>query len=172
MTRSHHFSSMGAFASLLLGALYSRALAAVYLLFHFTGTTDNVDDKQKQKIRSDEAAGGNEAKVTTAGGSRRRKAAMSRSISKHELAAHNTRHDAWIAVRGLVYDITPHIVNHPGWRTAGQVSTVMAIMVCIKIARHSSQCPLHDNNPLPPASPIHPFRTCWDRIAPKSSRTY
>ena len=52
----------------------------------------------------------------------------SRIIAEDELQKHRSRSDAWIAVDGLVFDITPHLVNHPGWRTAGQVSTVMAIM--------------------------------------------
>ena len=48
-------------------------------------------------------------------------------ISQAELALHTKRDDAWISVAGTVYDITPHLVHHPGWTQAG-VSTVLAIM--------------------------------------------
>ena len=35
-------------------------------------------------------------------------------ISASELGMHNTRHDAWTAIRGTVYDVTEFISNHPG----------------------------------------------------------
>ena len=49
------------------------------------------------------------------------------TTSHGELAEHTARDDAWIALEGIVYDITPHLNNHPGWDGAG-VSTVLAIM--------------------------------------------
>ena len=48
-------------------------------------------------------------------------------IAEGELSRHKDRYDAWIAVHGTVYDITPHIRHHPGWKNGG-VSTVLAIM--------------------------------------------
>ncbi|KAJ1632083.1 cytochrome b5-like heme/steroid binding domain-containing protein [Pavlovales sp. CCMP2436] len=53
--------------------------------------------------------------------------APSRRIDAQELSRHTTRDDAWIAVDGVVYNITPHIDNHPGWKE-GSVTTVIAIM--------------------------------------------
>mmetsp|Transcript_13821 Transcript_13821/g.37081 ORF Transcript_13821/g.37081 Transcript_13821/m.37081 type:complete len:176 (+) Transcript_13821:2333-2860(+) len=50
-----------------------------------------------------------------------------RLIPADELALHRSRDDAWISVDGIVYDITPHIKNHYGWRD-GPVTTVVAIM--------------------------------------------
>jgi len=32
----------------------------------------------------------------------------------HKLAKHNTRNDAWMAVKGIVYDITEYFRIHPG----------------------------------------------------------
>lgn len=51
-------------------------------------------------------------------------------VSVEELAQHRARDDAWIAVDGVVYDITPHVRNHPGW-TFGSVTTVVAIMAFV-----------------------------------------
>lgn len=53
-----------------------------------------------------------------------------RLVSRDELAKHNRREDAWIAVDGVVYNITPHIMNHPGWKD-GPVTTVVAIMTYV-----------------------------------------
>lgn len=38
--------------------------------------------------------------------------------------------DAWIVVHGKVYDITEHILNHPGWDSAA-ISTVLSILAHI-----------------------------------------
>lgn len=35
-------------------------------------------------------------------------------ISIDELSTHNTEKDAWIAIDGIVYDISNFIPNHPG----------------------------------------------------------
>mmetsp|Transcript_20378 Transcript_20378/g.46052 ORF Transcript_20378/g.46052 Transcript_20378/m.46052 type:complete len:154 (-) Transcript_20378:256-717(-) len=50
-----------------------------------------------------------------------------RMIDPCELAQHKSRYDAWISVDGTVYNITPHLANHPGWSNAG-ISTPLAIM--------------------------------------------
>ena len=111
-------------------------IAVLYLLFHFV-TGGGARNTSREELGNAAAGGKVEATATATatgdGSTRRREAAMSRIISEDELARHRTADDAWIAVRGLCYDITPHIVNHPGWRTAGQVSTVMAIMVRIPV---------------------------------------
>jgi nitrate reductase (NAD(P)H) len=44
------------------------------------------------------------------------------------VAQHRYADDAWIAVDGKVYDITEHIVDHPGWDTGCQVTTVLSIL--------------------------------------------
>lgn len=35
-------------------------------------------------------------------------------IPESELRRHTHRTDAWIAVRGVVYDVTPFLARHPG----------------------------------------------------------
>ena len=45
-----------------------------------------------------------------------------------QVAEHDKKDDAWIAVKGRVYDITEFILHHPGWEAGGSVSTVLAIM--------------------------------------------
>jgi len=52
------------------------------------------------------------------------------SVSASELAKHVHRDDAWIAVDGIVYNITPHLQNHPGWSSAS-ISTVVAILAVL-----------------------------------------
>lgn len=39
-----------------------------------------------------------------------------RDITTAELQAHNKEGDAWMAVRGRVYDVTPYLEYHPGGR--------------------------------------------------------
>jgi cytochrome b involved in lipid metabolism len=57
-------------------------------------------------------------------------AERARRIDARELARHASRDDAWIAVDGVVYNITPHIDNHPGWKD-GSVTTVIAILAYV-----------------------------------------
>lgn len=66
------------------------------------------------------------ARHTSRGDAQR--ASLIRRVTREELARHTRREDAWIAVDGLVYNITPHINNHPGWGPSGSVTTVVAIM--------------------------------------------
>mmetsp|Transcript_56782 Transcript_56782/g.166180 ORF Transcript_56782/g.166180 Transcript_56782/m.166180 type:complete len:141 (+) Transcript_56782:91-513(+) len=35
-------------------------------------------------------------------------------VTKEELARHSTPSDCWLAVHGLVYDVTPFLPDHPG----------------------------------------------------------
>lgn len=37
-----------------------------------------------------------------------------RMVTREELAQHNTRKDAWISIRGIVYDVTNYLDFHPG----------------------------------------------------------
>lgn len=37
-----------------------------------------------------------------------------RDVSLEELSRHNKRHDAWLAIRGLVYNVTEYFEYHPG----------------------------------------------------------
>jgi len=37
-------------------------------------------------------------------------------LTWQELAQHNTKDDAWMAVRGQVYDVTSWLKSHPGGR--------------------------------------------------------
>jgi cytochrome-b5 reductase len=40
--------------------------------------------------------------------------AANRYISSEELSAHSSADDAWMAVRGRVYDVTSYLPVHPG----------------------------------------------------------
>ena len=44
----------------------------------------------------------------------RKGAPMRRHISKEEVRKHNKNHDAWIILRGRVYNIGPYLPYHPG----------------------------------------------------------
>ncbi|XP_062981855.1 cytochrome b5 reductase 4 isoform X2 [Elgaria multicarinata webbii] len=35
-------------------------------------------------------------------------------VTEEELAKHNNKHDCWICIRGLVYNVTPYMEYHPG----------------------------------------------------------
>ena len=48
--------------------------------------------------------------------------------TREEVQKHTKREDAWIILHGKVYNITPHILNHPGWTCGCGTSTVLAIM--------------------------------------------
>jgi predicted heme/steroid binding protein len=57
-------------------------------------------------------------------------AASRRSVSLEELAKHCSSDDAWMAVQGIVYDVTNYISVHPGGkvqllRGAGKDSTAL-----------------------------------------------
>lgn len=60
-----------------------------------------------QKVRSGKPPRHRSISKTTQKGS-------GKNISKTELAKHNKRSDAWIAINGNVYDVTKWIDNHPG----------------------------------------------------------
>ena len=45
-----------------------------------------------------------------------------------EVAQHNKAHDCWIVVRDVVYDMTPHVANHEGWKHGGKQSTLLAVL--------------------------------------------
>lgn len=66
--------------------------------------------------------------------SRRYLRKLGKSWSLDEVKCHNQSVDGWIVVRGRVYDITEHVVNHPGWHNAG-ISTVLSI-----VAHLGSEC--------------------------------
>ena len=38
----------------------------------------------------------------------------SRSINLSELRKHNKPHDVWLAINGVVFDVTPYVEYHPG----------------------------------------------------------
>lgn len=56
-----------------------------------------------------------------------------KSWTAEEVAHHKYADDAWIIVAGKVYDITEHIVSHPGWNTGCQVTTVLSILAHLGI---------------------------------------
>lgn len=58
---------------------------------------------------------------------------LDKSWSLADVAQHKYCDDGWIAVDGKVYDITEHLVNHPGWESGCQVSTVLSIIAHLGI---------------------------------------
>ncbi|KAG2428973.1 hypothetical protein HXX76_011217 [Chlamydomonas incerta] len=59
---------------------------------------------------------------------RRQLRKLGRSFTLQEVRQHAAKDDAWIAVDGRVYDITEHLVNHPGWHDNAAISTVLSIL--------------------------------------------
>jgi nitrate reductase (NAD(P)H) len=59
---------------------------------------------------------------------RRQLRQLNRTWSLADVAQHRYCDDGWIAVDGKVYDITEHLVNHPGWDSGCQVTTVLSIL--------------------------------------------
>lgn len=57
------------------------------------------------------------------------------TYSLKEVAQHKYVDDAWIAVNGSVYDITEHLMTHPGWGAGAADSTVLSIL-----AHSGSEC--------------------------------
>lgn len=53
---------------------------------------------------------------------------LDRSWTIQEVRDHRYKDDAWIAVAGKVYDITEHIVDHPGWDSGCGISTILSIL--------------------------------------------
>eukprot|EP00322_Chrysochromulina_rotalis_P030972 CAMPEP_0115851326 /NCGR_PEP_ID=MMETSP0287-20121206/12424_1 /TAXON_ID=412157 /ORGANISM="Chrysochromulina rotalis, Strain UIO044" /LENGTH=121 /DNA_ID=CAMNT_0003305355 /DNA_START=6 /DNA_END=371 /DNA_ORIENTATION=+ len=45
-----------------------------------------------------------------------------------DVAGHNKKEDCWIVVHDVVYDMTPHVLNHEGWQHGCKVSTLLAIL--------------------------------------------
>lgn len=45
-----------------------------------------------------------------------------------DVARHNTKDDAWVAVDGRVFDITHHVATHPGWTSGCATSQLLAIL--------------------------------------------
>lgn len=45
-----------------------------------------------------------------------------------EVARHTCADDLWIVVGGNVYDVSQHLVEHPGWQTPGGISTPLSIL--------------------------------------------
>ncbi|XP_006659361.1 cytochrome B5-like protein isoform X2 [Oryza brachyantha] len=41
-------------------------------------------------------------------------AMASRSYTKEEISAHNTRTDCWVIIKDKVYDVTSYVEEHPG----------------------------------------------------------
>lgn len=66
---------------------------------------------------------------------RRQLRQLNRPFTLSEVRQHKAKDDAWIAVGGSVYDITDHVLHHPGWHDRGQATTVLSIM-----AHAGSEC--------------------------------
>lgn len=83
---------------------------------------------------------------------RRQLRALDRTFTLDEVRQHRYVDDAWIAVDGKVYDITEHIVTHPGWDSAS-VSTVLSI-----VAHAGTECTLEFRE-------IHrPYPVAWKQL--------
>ncbi|EFJ49040.1 hypothetical protein VOLCADRAFT_74407 [Volvox carteri f. nagariensis] len=59
---------------------------------------------------------------------RRQLRKMGKCWNLSEVRQHARKDDAWIAVDGKVYDITEHLLNHPGWEDSSAISTVLSIL--------------------------------------------
>ncbi|KAG2496930.1 hypothetical protein HYH03_004936 [Edaphochlamys debaryana] len=53
---------------------------------------------------------------------------LGRTWTLEEVRQHRRKDDAWIAVDGRVYDITEHLLHHPGWKDAGSITTPLSIL--------------------------------------------
>lgn len=62
---------------------------------------------------------------------RRALRALNRGFTMDEVQQHRYKDDAWIVVDGKVYDMTEHILTHPGWDTGSGVSTILSILAHI-----------------------------------------
>lgn len=51
-----------------------------------------------------------------------------KTFSISEVKQHNKTTDAYIIVDQYVYDITNHVLNHPGWTCGCSVSELLAIL--------------------------------------------
>jgi len=45
-----------------------------------------------------------------------------------EVAKHKAREDAWIVVDNQVYDITEHVVHHPGWEVGAAMQSLQDLL--------------------------------------------
>ena len=45
-----------------------------------------------------------------------------------DVQQHNKAHDCWIVVHDVVYDMTPHVANHEGWKNGSKQSTLLAVL--------------------------------------------
>lgn len=70
-----------------------------------------------------------------------------------EVKAHACVDDGWVAIAGRVYDVTEHLLNHPGWDGAG-VSTVLSIVAAL-----GTDC-THEFNEL-----HRPWPAAWRQLA-------
>ncbi|GLI62006.1 hypothetical protein VaNZ11_004580 [Volvox africanus] len=59
---------------------------------------------------------------------RRQLRKLGKSWGLSEVRQHARKDDAWIVVDGKVYDITEHLLNHPGWEDSSAISTVLSIL--------------------------------------------
>ncbi|PNW83011.1 hypothetical protein CHLRE_06g303050v5 [Chlamydomonas reinhardtii] len=85
---------------------------------------------------------------------RRQLRKLGRNFSLQEVRQHAAKDDAWIAVDGRVYDITEHLVNHPGWHDNAAISTVLSIL-----AHAGSDCSQEFRE-------IHrPYPVAWRQLA-------
>eukprot|EP00879_Flechtneria_rotunda_P009010 GHRR01009435.1.p1 GENE.GHRR01009435.1~~GHRR01009435.1.p1 ORF type:complete len:227 (+),score=43.93 GHRR01009435.1:648-1328(+) len=60
--------------------------------------------------------------------SRRELRRLNRNWTLEDVAKHKYVDDGWIVVNGSCYDITEHVINHPGWDHGCQVTTVLSII--------------------------------------------
>lgn len=59
---------------------------------------------------------------------RRQLRKLGKCWSLAEVRQHAAKDDAWIVVDSKVYDITEHLLNHPGWEDTAAISTVLSIL--------------------------------------------
>jgi len=45
-----------------------------------------------------------------------------------EVQRHAAPNDAWVIVDGFVYNITDHVLNHPGWKCGCAVSELLTVI--------------------------------------------
>lgn len=78
--------------------------------------------------RSCPAAGLHPARVVALVEARLERSGRLGRYTMAEVARHNSKESGWVVVDGKVFDITHHVVTHPGWECGCATSQLLAIL--------------------------------------------